>query len=382
MNRFVIPQVTPGKRAEHEFPGVGVIVENLPKVSLHDHLDGGVRASTIVELAAEAGVSLPTTNADELATWFQTQADSGSLVDYLETFAVTLSVMQTAENLERIAREFVLDLIADGVVYAEIRWAPELHVEQGLTLNAAIESVQRGIDAGVAAGSESGTPIRVGQLLCAMRQNDRADEIAELAIRYRTDGVAGFDIAGPEAGFPVSRLASAFATLDAAWMPRTIHAGEADGLDSIRGALHDGRALRLGHGVRITDDIDINPDGGVFRVSLGELSEWVRDRGIALEICPTSNLQTNAFERFGSEMSDHPFDLLYQLGFRVTVNTDNRLMSGTSLSREIAVLAEIFGYTLDDVLEMQLNAVDAAFLSPEDRAGLSARITAGFDAVQ
>lgn len=379
MSRFILPSVTPGVHTEHEFPEAGLVVESLPKVSLHDHLDGGVRAATIVELAVAAGIDIPATNTDDLAAWFRAQADSGSLVHYLETFAVTLSVMQTAENLQRIAREFVLDLIADGVVYAEIRWAPELHVEQGLSLSDAVDAVQRGIDEGVVAGAESGKPIRIGQLLCAMRQADRADEIADLAIRYRNDGVAGFDIAGPEAGFPVSRLASAFAKLDAAWMPRTVHAGEADGLESIRGALLDGRALRLGHGVRITDDIELAEEGGVFRVSLGNLAEWVRDRGIALELCPTSNLQTNAFERFGNELADHPFDMLYQLGFRVTVNTDNRLMSGTTLSREIAVLAEVFGYTLDDILEMQLNAADAAFLSPEDRTELVARITAGFD---
>ncbi|MEN9740332.1 MAG: hypothetical protein RLZ72_598 [Actinomycetota bacterium] len=381
MSRFVIPQVTPGVHTEHEFPGAGIIIENLPKVSLHDHLDGGVRASTIIDIAQRDGITLPVDNAVGLAEWFRAQADSGSLVDYLETFSVTLSVMQTADNLERIAREFVLDLIADGIIYAEIRWAPELHIEQGLTLDQAVEAVQRGIDAGVANGAQSGKPIRVGQLICAMRQADRADEIAELAIRHRHKGVVGFDIAGPEAGFPASRLSSAFAKLDAAWMPRTVHAGEADGIESIRGALLDGSALRLGHGVRITDDINVTPDGGVFRVALGDTAEWVRDRGIALEVCPTSNLQTNAFERFGAEMADHPFDLLYQLGFRVTLNTDNRLMSGTTLSREIAVMSEIFGYTLDDILEMQINAAESAFLSPEDRADLVTRITAGFDEI-
>lgn len=379
MSRFVLPQVTPGQHSEHELPGTGIIIESLPKVSLHDHLDGGVRASTIVELAEAADIAIPAANATDLAEWFRAQADSGSLVDYLETFAVTLSVMQTADNLQRIAREFVLDLIADGVVYAEIRWAPELHVEEGLSLSDAVEAVQRGIDEGVAAGAATGTTIRVGQLLCAMRHEDRADEIADLAIRFRHHGVAGFDIAGPEAGFPASRLASAFSKLDAAWLPRTIHAGEADGVDSIRGALLDGRALRLGHGVRITDDIELVEDGGAFRVTLGELAEWVRDRGIALEVCPTSNLQTNAFSRLGTELSDHPFDMLYQLGFRVTVNTDNRLMSGTTLSREIAVLAEVFGYTLDDILDMQLNAVESAFLPPEDRAALAQLITSQFD---
>jgi adenosine deaminase len=214
-----------------------------------------------------------------------------------------------------------------------------------------------------------------------MRQADRADEIAELAIQYRDRGVVGFDLAGPEQGFPVSRLTSAIDKLDAAWMPRTIHAGEADGLDSIRGALLDGRALRLGHGVRISDDIDITEDGAVSRVSLGELAEWVRDREIALEVCPTSNLQTNAFSRFGNDMADHPFDLLYQLGFRVTVSTDNRLMSGTTLSRELAVLTEEFGYSVDDILDFQLNAAEAAFLPADERAQLVAQISAQFDRI-
>jgi adenosine deaminase len=301
----------------------------------------------------------------------RSNADSGNLVDYLATFSVTLSVMQTADNLERVAREFVEDLIADGVVYGEVRWAPELHLDNGLDMRSAIDAVQRGIDAGIAAGRAEGRVIRVGQLLCAMRQADNADAVADLAIDYRGHGVVGFDIAGPEAGFPASRLASAFAKLDAAWVPRTVHAGEADGLRSIEGALIDGRALRLGHGVRITDDLSVENDGSATHVTLGPLAEWVRDRRIALEICPTSNVHTNAFDRFGSTIGEHPFDMLNQLGFAVTVNTDNRLMSGTSLSREIANLAETFGYDLDDALQWQLNAVDAAFIASDDRDTLS-----------
>lgn len=381
MTRFTLPQVSPGERTQHLLAGTDIVIEDLPKVSLHDHLDGGVRPDTIVELATNAGIAIPAQDSAQLSEWFRANADSGNLVDYLATFTVTLSVMQTAENLERIAREFVLDLVADGVVYGEVRWAPELHGEQGLTPAQAVDAVQRGIDAAIALAAETGRAIRVGQLLCAMRQADRADEIAELAIQYRDRGVVGFDLAGPEQGFPVSRLTSAIDKLDAAWMPRTIHAGEADGLDSIRGALLDGRALRLGHGVRISDDIDITEDGAVSRVSLGELAEWVRDRGIALEVCPTSNLQTNAFSRFGNDMADHPFDLLYQLGFRVTVSTDNRLMSGTTLSRELAVLTEEFGYSVDDILDFQLNAAEAAFLPADERAQLVAQISAQFDRI-
>lgn len=371
MSRIGLPQVTPGDRPAHLFPGTDVIVESLPKISLHDHLDGGVRPSTIVELAAAGGITIPANTPTELNDWVRANADSGNLVDYLVTFEVTLSVMQTADNLERIAAEFVEDLVADGVVYAEVRWAPELHMDNGLTMHDAVDAVQRGIDSAVTAGRSAGSAIQVRQLLCAMRHADNADAVADLAIEFRGRRVAGFDIAGPEIGFPVSRLASAFAKLDAAWVPRTVHAGEADGLDSINGALIEGRALRLGHGVRITDDLTITDSGAAQHVVLGSLAEWVRDRRIALEICPTSNVHTHAFDRFGQTIGNHPFDLLYQLGFAVTVNTDNRLMSGTSLSREIANLAEVFGYDLDDVLEWQLNAVNAAFLPSEDRDELT-----------
>ena len=371
MTRIGLPQTTPGDRTTHVLPGTDITVESLPKISLHDHLDGGLRPATIVELAAAGDIEIPCATAEELNQWVRSNADSGNLVDYLATFAVTLSVMQTAANLERVAREFVEDLIADGVIYGEVRWAPELHVENGLDMRDAIDAVQRGIDSAVAEGRMDGRVIRIGQLLCAMRQNDRADKIADLAIEYRERGVVGFDIAGPEAGFPVSRLASAFAKLDAAWVPRTVHAGEADGLLSIEGALIDGRALRLGHGVRITDDLTIEVDGAATHITLGPLAEWVKDRRIALEICPTSNVHTNAFSRFGSSIDDHPFEMLYQLGFAVTVNTDNRLMSGTSLSREISNLAETFGYDLDDVLQWQLNAVNAAFITSEERDTLS-----------
>jgi adenosine deaminase len=371
MSRIGLPQVTPGDRTTHLFPGTDATVESLPKISLHDHLDGGLRPSTIVELAAAGGIEITRSSSKDLNEWVRSNADSGNLVDYLATFSVTLSVMQSEASLERIAHEFVEDLIADGVVYGEVRWAPELHLENGLDMRDAIDAVQRGIDSAITAGRADGRVIRVGQLLCAMRQNDRADEVADLAIEYRGRGVVGFDIAGPEAGFPVSRLASAFAKLDAAWVPRTVHAGEADGLLSIEGALIDGRALRLGHGVRITDDLSIKVEGAATHVTLGPLAEWVRDRQIALEICPTSNVHTNAFSRFGSTINDHPFEMLYQLGFAVTVNTDNRLMSGTSLSREIANLAETFGYDLDDVLQWQLNAVNASFIPNEERGELS-----------
>jgi adenosine deaminase len=352
----------------------------LPKVSLHDHLDGGLRPQTIIELADESGIELPSTDPDALADWFADQADSGSLVDYLKTFDVTISVMQTEEGLARVAREFVQDLGRDGVVYGEIRWAPEQHLARGLTLDQVVDAVQDGIEAGIDDVRHAGGRIRIGQLVSAMRHLDRGREIAELAVRHRDAGVVGFDIAGPEAGFPPSRMQDAFDLLAAEFLPRTVHAGEADGLNSIRSALIDARAQRLGHGVRIAQDVFLEreDDENTF-VSLGPLAQWVRDQQIALELSPSSNLQTGAIEAWGTELIDHPFDVLYQLGFRVTVNTDNRLMSDTSLSQELALLSDAFAYDLSDLQTFQLNAADAAFLPLEDREELADIITEGFD---
>jgi adenosine deaminase len=361
-------------------PGSSIPLRELPKVSLHDHLDGGLRPQTIIELAEPLGYALPATDAAELGAWFA--ADSGSLVEYLKRFDVTIAVMQTREGLTRVAREFVEDLAADGVIYGEIRWAPEQHLTAGLTLDEAVEAVQQGIDEAVDAVAASGGWIRAGQLVSAMRHLDRGTEIAELALRHRDRGVVGFDIAGPEAGFLPARLAEAFDVLALASFPATVHAGEADGLDSIRSALVDGHALRLGHGVRIAEDITVErSDDENSYVTLGRLAQWVKDRRIPLETSPTSNLQTGAFAAWGDTMADHPFDLLYQLGFRVTVNTDNRLMSATSLTRELGVLADTFGYDIDDLEAFQLNAAEGAFLPLEDREELVDRIRSGFGSV-
>ncbi|WGD37029.1 adenosine deaminase [Lysinibacter sp. HNR] len=360
----------------------GTVIENLPKVSLHDHLDGGLRAQTIVEIASEIGYALPANDAHSLDEWFRASADSDSLVDYLKTFEVTGAVMQTAENLTRVAREFVVDLAADGVIYAEVRWAPEQHLRGGLTLDGAVEAVQAGFEAGIVEASEGGREIGVGQLITAMRQNQRSLEIAELAVRHRNSGVVGFDIAGPEDGFLPEEHAEAFRYLAENFFPTTVHAGEAAGLDSIRGALHDGYALRLGHGVRLAEDIEItSQDEANTYVVVGQMAQWVKDRGIALELAPTSNLQTGAIKEWGDDIEDHPFDLLYQLGFNVTVNPDNRLMSGTTISREIAILADAFSYDLEDVEQFQLNAASATFLPLEDRVELARAIEEGFRAV-
>ncbi|MCG2620640.1 adenosine deaminase [Arthrobacter sp. I2-34] len=367
---------------------------SLPKVSLHDHLDGGLRPATIIELAAEAGHELPSTDPAALGQWFRESADSGSLVRYLETFDHTVAVMQTRDALFRVAKEFVQDLAEDGVVYGEVRWAPEQHLRGGLTLDEAVEAVQAGLDAGVEEAAADGRPIQVGQLITAMRHADRGQEIAELALRHRDKGAVGFDIAGAEDGFPPSRFKDAFTYLAENQFPVTIHAGEAAGVDSIADALVSGRALRLGHGVRIAEDIQVDfspeaPDAqpgagqeesGVAMVTLGRVAAWVRDRGIALECSPSSNLQTGAIAPFGEGIESHPFDLLYQTGFKVTINVDNRLMSGVNLSDEYELLVETFDYDLDDLLEITLNAAEAAFLPLEEREALVEYITEGFQA--
>lgn len=368
-------------------PAIDFDLKSLPKVSLHDHLDGGLRPATIIELADAAGHQLPSTDPVALGEWFRESANSGSLVRYLETFDHTVAVMQTKEGLFRVAKEFVEDLADDGVVYGEVRWAPEQHLQNGLTLDEAVEAVQAGLEAGTDAVAETGREIQVGQLITAMRHADRGQEIAELAVRHRNRGAVGFDIAGAEDGFLPSRFREAFTYLAQNNFPATVHAGEAAGLESIQSALVDGRALRLGHGVRIAEDIlvefdddsDAEGDASAFGgdddqsiglVTLGDLSSWVRDRGIALEICPSSNLQTGAIAGFGEGIDSHPLDMLYQLGFNVTINTDNRLMSGVTLTDEFELLVETFDYDLDDLLELTLNAAEAAFLPLEEKEAL------------
>ena len=360
-------------------PG-GVSINSLPKVSLHDHLDGGLRPATIIELAEQIGYALPTTDATQLGSWFADQANSGSLVEYLKTFDVTTAVMQTREGLIRVAREFVEDLAADGVIYGEIRWAPEQHLSTGLSLDDVVNAVQEGLTEGVDLVGRAGHSIRVGQLVTAMRHADRSLEIAQLAVRHRENGVVGFDIAGAEAGFPASKHRAAFDYLASEFFPVTVHAGEADGLSSIRSALIGGRALRLGHGVRLAQDVTIGrKDRDNTFVTLGPVAQWVRDREIALELSPSSNLQTGAIAAWGEDLQDHPFDLLYQLGFRVTVNTDNRLMSNTSITRELSLLSDAFGYDIDDLEVFQLNAAAASFLPMEEREELADLIVEGFE---
>ncbi|HEY9329481.1 MAG TPA: adenosine deaminase [Streptomyces sp.] len=339
-------------------------IRRAPKVLLHDHLDGGLRPGTIVELAAAGGYEgLPETDADKLGIWFREAADSGSLERYLETFAHTCAVMQTREALVRVAAECAEDLAADGVVYAEVRYAPEQHLEAGLSLEEVVEAVNEGFREGERRARQDGNRIRVGALLTAMRHAARSLEIAELANRYREQGVVGFDIAGAEAGFPPTRHLDAFEYLKRENNHFTIHAGEAFGLPSIWQAIQWCGADRLGHGVRIIDDIEVAEDGSV---KLGRLASYVRDKRIPLELCPTSNLQTGAAVSY----AEHPIGLLRRLHFRATVNTDNRLMSGTSMSREFEKLTETFGYTLDDMQWFTVNAMKSAFIPFDERLAM------------
>jgi adenosine deaminase len=331
-----------------------------PKVLLHDHLDGGLRPQTILELAEGAGHSLPAEDAASLGRWFAESADSGSLVRYLETFDHTVAVMQTEAAIERVARECVADLAADGVVYAEIRYAPEQHVTAGLSLDQVVAAVRAGFEAGMA---EAGGSIVARQLLTAMRHQARSREIAELAVKWRDAGVVGFDIAGAEAGFPPTRHLDAFEYLQRQNFHFTIHAGEAFGLPSIWEAIQWCGADRLGHGVRIVDDITVDGEG---RATLGRLAAYVRDKRIPLELAPSSNVQTGA----AVSIADHPIGLLTALRFRVTVNTDNRLMSHTSMSAEMEALVNAFGHDLGDLRWFTINAMKSAFLPFDERLAI------------
>jgi adenosine deaminase len=340
------------------------MIGQAPKALLHDHLDGGLRPATVLELAEQTGYeNLPATDVDALATWFRTAAHSGSLVRYLEPFAHTVGVMQTPAALYRVAYECVEDLAADNVVYAEVRFAPELHIDQGLSVDDVVDAVLAGFADGEKAARAEGRIITVRCLVTAMRHAARSLEIAQLAIRFRDKGVVGFDIAGAEAGYPPTRHLDAFEYMRNHNGRFTIHAGEAFGLPSIHEAIAFCGADRLGHGVRIVDDIEQGPDGTYH---LGRVAAIVRDKRIPLEMCPSSNVQTGAVR----SVAEHPFDLLARLRFRVTVNTDNRLMSDTTMSTEMLRLVEAFGYGWSDLARYTINAMKSAFIPFDERLAI------------
>jgi adenosine deaminase len=336
-------------------------IHEAPKALLHDHLDGGLRPQTVIDLAAEVGYAeLPTNDPEELAHWFLRGADRKSLELYLEGFRHTIALLQTREAIERVAAECAEDLAADNVVYAEVRYAPELSTEAGLTLDDVVTAILEGFREGERRVRSRGQRIELKLLVSAMRQAARSVEAAELAVRHRDEGVVGFDIAGPEAGFPPTRHLDAFQLIQRENFHVTIHAGESFGLPSIWEALQWCGAERLGHGVRIVDDITVRPDGSI---ELGRLAALVRDRRVPLEMCPTCNVQTGA----AASIEAHPIDLLRRLRYRVTVNTDNRLMSGVTMSSEFQALAEAFGLGIDDMEWLTTNAMKSAFAPFDER---------------
>jgi adenosine deaminase len=334
-------------------------IRAMPKVLLHDHLDGGLRPGTVIDLADDIGYTgLPTRDPAELTQVLTAGAHRGHLNLYLDAFRHTVGVMQTEQALYRVAREAAEDLADDGIVYAEVRFAPELHAERGLTLDEIVHAVLGGFRDGSADGR-----IEVRALLTAMRTAARSLEIAELAVRHRDNGVVGFDIAGAEAGWPPSRHLDAFQYIHRENFHATIHAGEGFGLPSIWEAVQYCGAERLGHGVRLADDIKVSEDG---TCALGRLAGYIRDRRIPLEMCPTSNVQTGAAE----SIDRHPLRLLRQLQFRVTVNTDNRLMSQVTLTDEFALLVREFGYGWPDLQWLTVNAMKSAFAPFDERIAL------------
>jgi adenosine deaminase len=339
-------------------------IRQAPKALLHDHLDGGLRPATLVDLAREYGYDgLPTTDVDELAASIRRGADRKSLELYLETFAHTVGVLQERDAIIRVAAECAEDLAADGVAYAEVRYAPELSTERGMTLDEVTEANLEGFRIGMERAAAAGRPIVMKMLVTAMRQAARSVEVAECAVRWRDAGVVGFDVAGPEKGYPPTRYLDAFELIRRENFHITIHAGESFGLPSIWEALQFAGAERLGHGVRIVDDIRVRDDG---TVELGRLAAFVRDRRVPLEMCPTSNVHTGA----AASIAEHPIDLLRRLRFRVTVNTDNRLMSGVSMSSEFAALDAAFGIGLGEMEWLTINAMKSAFAPFDERLRL------------
>jgi adenosine deaminase len=339
-------------------------IREAPKALLHDHLDGGLRPETVLELASEAGYrGLPTVDAAELGRWFTRGADRKSLELYLEGFRHTVALLQTRDAIERVAAECAEDLAEDNVAYAEVRYAPELSIAGGLTLDEVVTATLEGFREGERRAQAQGRRIVTKMIVSAMRQAARSAEIAELAARHRDEGVVGFDIAGPEAGFPPTRHLDAFQLIQRENFHITIHAGESFGLPSIWEALQWCGAERLGHGVRIVDDITLGPDGSI---ELGRLAAFVRDRRVPLEMCPTSNVQTGAV----ASIEEHPIELLRRLRYRVTVNTDNRLMSGVTMSSEFLALEQAFGIGLGEMEWLTTNAMKSAFAPFDERLGI------------
>ncbi|PUB21535.1 adenosine deaminase [Promicromonospora sp. AC04] len=363
-----------------------------PKVTLHDHLDGSLRLDTMLDLADAQGVALPYDDPAPLGDWMARVITEPPEPYPHYRFAVTTSLMQDADSIVRVAREWVREAAADGVLYGEVRWAPEKHIACGLSMQDAVDAVAEGLRQGEAEVTAAGGTITARQLLCGMRETRLSAQVADVAIEKFGDSVVGFDIAGPEEGWSVLDHLEACVKLERAGIPYTIHAGESDGLRSVFDTVHTAHALRLGHGVRVIEDVSLNGvpldvrtcvadvaaarAAGHAELTLGRVARWVIDRGIPLEVCLTSNSRHVVDGR-----ENHPVDLLRELGFAVTINPDNRMMSRTSISSEMRHLQELFGWNVPEFADAQRIAVDASFLGKADRAALRIQVDTGIAAV-
>lgn len=331
------------------------MIRRLPKVELHDHLDGGLRPATIIELAGKAGVQLPAAEPAELGSWFHRGADRQSLALYLEGFRVVLSVMQSEEALERIACESLEDRAQDGIVYVELRFAPVLCTAGGLNLEEVVRAVLRGLEQG-----KHSTGVEYGLILCGMRDQTVSLETAELAVSFREKGVVGFDLAGDEYGHPPKKHLDAFEFIRRMNFNITIHAGEAFGMESIWQAIQYCGAHRIGHATRLREDMAIH---GTRIEKMGSLAHFIRDKRIPLEMCLSSNVHTGA----AASLDDHPFPVYYRNNFRAILCTDNRLMSNTTLSKEMHLAVTHYNLTLEDLEKITLNAMKSSFIHHDDR---------------
>ncbi len=333
------------------------IIRGVPKVLLHDHLDGGLRTQTIIDLAKELKYTkLPTTDAGELAVWFFRGANKGNLVEYLQGFEHTCAVMQTKEGLTRIAYEMMEDMHKDGVCYVETRFAPVFHTEKGLWYEDIITAVLEGLERG-----KKDFGVGYGLILCGMRNMKNTLEMAELAVNFRRNGVVGFDLAGEEGGYPPKKHLDAFQFIKRENFNITIHAGEAFGKESIWQAIQICGAHRIGHATRLIEDMVFDAQGNI--VALGQLAQYILDTRLPLEINLLSNVHTGAIDK----LENHPFIKLYNEKFRVFLNTDDRLMSDTTLTKEYSIASEMFGLTLDDVEKLNINAMKSSFIPYKER---------------
>jgi len=333
------------------------IIRSVPKVLLHDHLDGGLRPATIIELAKEMKYNkLPTNDPGELAEWFHRGANKGNLVEYLQGFEHTCAVMQSKESLERIAYEMMEDMKNDGVCYVETRFAPVFHTSKNLYNDDVVNAVLAGLERG-----KKDFNVGYGLIICGMRNMKNTLEFAELAVNFRHRGVVGFDLAGEEGGYPPKKHIEAFQYIQRENFNITIHAGEAFGKDSIWQAIQWCSAHRIGHATRLVDDFTVDAEGNV--IGMGDLAQFVLDKRIPLECCLLSNVHTGAIDK----IENHPFGKFFKEKFRVTINTDDRLMSDTTMTKEFLTATKYFNINLDDIEKITINSMKSAFIPYKER---------------